>query len=55
MIAGEIKEGLSSRGDMINQNDLLIAGVLLSNGCGRILTRNRKDFQKVPWLRVVGY
>ena len=51
--AARIKEQL--KGNEINQNDFLIAGTMIANGCTMIVTRNIKDFQKIKGLSVISY
>jgi len=50
-IAGE----LVLKGSLIQKNDCMIAGILLSNGCDKILTRNEKHFSKIKGLKVESY
>ncbi|MBI4438315.1 type II toxin-antitoxin system VapC family toxin [Candidatus Woesearchaeota archaeon] len=50
-----LKEGLMKKGKVINQNDLLIAGIMLKNGCNMIITRDTKDFDKIQGIKAVTY
>ena len=50
MLASLDKQGLT-----INQNDCLIASIILKNGFNKILTRNKKHFERIKNLKVVGY
>ncbi|MBI2574905.1 type II toxin-antitoxin system VapC family toxin [Candidatus Woesearchaeota archaeon] len=53
--AGEIKGALKRIGKPVNENDLLITGIMLHNGCSTILTRNTKDFERISGVRVLTY
>ncbi len=46
--------GLSRRGERMGTMDLLIATAAVKAGAG-LVTRNVKDFSRVPGLRVIGY
>lgn len=50
--AARLHRTLEETGDMIGMADSLIAGIVLRNG-GRLLTRNRKHFERVPGLELV--
>ena len=42
-------------GKEIDQNDCLIASILLVNGCDKLITRNIKDFSKIKDLKIINY
>ena len=42
------------KGERVEQNDCIIAGILKSRGCSKIVTRNTTDFKKLG-LDVVSY
>ena len=46
---------LINDGKEINQNDCMIASILLTNGCNKIITRNVKDFEKIKGLSIIRY
>jgi predicted nucleic acid-binding protein len=48
-----VRRALENRGDAIGMGDSLIAGIVLQNG-GTLLTRNRRHFERVEGLRIVG-
>lgn len=52
---GELEALLAGRGDVIPTKDLLIASVALSHGEQEVLTRNQKDFARVPGIVVRPY
>lgn len=52
--AGRLSGDLARRGRMLEPIDAQIAGVALVEGKA-VLTRNRKDFERVPGLNVVPY
>ena len=55
MKAAQIFDGLESRGEIIDDNDILICGIMLANGISKILTRNIKHFEKVEGIQVIRY
>ena len=54
-IAAETYDYLSQEGKMIEDDDILIVGIMKSNNIGKIITRNRKHFEKIPNISVMGY
>jgi predicted nucleic acid-binding protein len=40
---------------MIDDNDILIAGIMLSNDIRKIITRNSKHFEKITELNIIKY
>lgn len=46
---------LKKRGKMIGKVDCMIAGILLSNGVNKIITRNVKHFENIKGLKVISY
>ena len=55
LLAANIAGMLSKKGVPVDFADCLIAGIALQNGCEAIVTRNLKDFSKIPDLRVEPY
>jgi predicted nucleic acid-binding protein len=53
--AAAVYDALESKGTMIDDNDLLIAGILLANAVPKIITRNAKHFRRIPRLTVIEY
>ncbi len=53
--AAEIYDILESKGNLIDDNDILIAGIMLSNGITKIITRNAKHFEKIETLEIIKY
>ncbi len=51
--AAEILAGLIKEGREIDQNDCLIAAVILKNGFNKILTNNKKHFERIEELELV--
>lgn len=49
--AARIRQGLERRGQPIGMADSLIAGIVIANH-GRLLTRNRRHFERVPGLHL---
>jgi len=54
-LAAKISAELQHAGKSIPHSDVLIAGCFLANGCLSILTKNKKDFERIEGLRVLGY
>lgn len=53
--AAEIYDTLESKGSLIDDNDILIAGIMIHNGIRKILTRNTKHFEKIENIETVKY
>ncbi|MBY8979740.1 MAG: type II toxin-antitoxin system VapC family toxin [Candidatus Lokiarchaeota archaeon] len=53
--AAEIYDKLEIQGQVIDDNDILIAGIMLSNGLKKIITRNIKHFEKIEEIEVINY
>ncbi len=53
--AAEIYDSLESRGLQIDDNDVLIIGIMLSNGIKKILTKNVKHFEKIQRIEILTY
>ena len=54
-MAGKILMRLKKIGKMIEQSDCAIAGIYLSNGVNKILTKNAKHFENIKKLKVITY
>ena len=52
--AAEIYDILESKGQMIDDNDILIAGIMLSNGIKQIITGNISHFEKIDGIEIIG-
>ncbi|MBI2044214.1 type II toxin-antitoxin system VapC family toxin [Candidatus Pacearchaeota archaeon] len=46
---------LSRSGKIMGKFDCMIAGILLSNGVNKIITKNVKDFKNIKGLKVISY
>lgn len=53
--ASRINWFLRKKGEMIDKFDCAIAAILLRNNVHTIVTRNIKDFKKIPNLKVLPY
>ncbi len=51
--SAEILSNLIKQGKEIDQNDCLIASVILENGYNKILTNNKKHFERIEGLELV--
>lgn len=52
---GQLESHLASAGVIVPAKDLLTAAVALSHGEHEVLTRNRKDFARIPGITVRPY
>jgi tRNA(fMet)-specific endonuclease VapC len=52
---GEILSTLEKKGQTIPDRDILIGAISLSKGEKTIVTRNAKDFARIPGLEVITY
>jgi len=55
MKSSEIYDQLLSNGQIIEDNDILIAGIILSNGINKIVTRNKRHFDRIESLEIISY
>ncbi len=53
--AAKIYDILESQGQTIDDNDVLIAGIMLSNGIKKIITRNIEHFKRIEGLELITY
>lgn len=53
--AGQISASLMQQGKMIDDIDCLTAGIILTNGCNTIISRNTKHFERVEGLKAEEY
>ena len=53
--AAKIYDLLESQGQRIDDNDVLIAGIMLSNGINKIITNNIEHFKKIEGLELIAY
>ncbi|MBU0906769.1 MAG: type II toxin-antitoxin system VapC family toxin [Nanoarchaeota archaeon] len=54
-IASKILTGLFHIGKPIDQNDCLIASIILRHGYDQIITGNKKHFSRIKDLKVISY
>ena len=54
-VAAKIGAELSSQGQIIEDLDIMVAGICLSNGCTKIVTKNIKHFSRIKGLKVETY
>ena len=53
--AAGVYDNLESKGQMIDDNDILIVGIMLSNSITKIITRNVKHFEKIKEIEIIQY
>jgi len=53
--AAKVYDTLESVGKMIDDNDILIAGIMLSNGINKIITKNVKHFEIIEGIELIQY
>jgi predicted nucleic acid-binding protein len=53
--AAQIHDRLESKGIIIDDNDILIAAILLVNGIEKLLTRNVKHFENIEEITMLNY
>ena len=53
--AAKIYDELNAKGDLIDDNDILIAGIMKKNGISKIITRNPVHFNKISNLEAIEY
>ena len=55
MIASKIGADLVKTGKIIELNDILISGIIIANGCNKVLTKNKEHFSRINGLNVISY
>jgi len=53
--AAEIYDTLESQGQRIDDNDILIAGIMLTNGIKQLITKNVKHFERIEDIELIKY
>jgi len=53
--SAEIFADLTKKGEMIADNDCLTAGIALSKGINKIVTKNTEHFKRIKDIKVVTY
>jgi predicted nucleic acid-binding protein len=53
--AAETFDKLESKGKIIDDNDILIVGIMLSNGINKIITKNTKRFKEIEDIKAISY
>ena len=53
--AAEIYDILESQGQKIDDNDILIAGIMLTNGIKEIISRNISHFERIEGIDIIKY
>lgn len=53
--SAEIAINLKKKGIIIDDNDCLIAGLMLRNSITKIITKNTKHFSKIEGITAIGY
>ncbi|TFG05081.1 MAG: type II toxin-antitoxin system VapC family toxin [Promethearchaeota archaeon] len=53
--SAEIYDRLEEKGQRIDDNDILIAGIMLSNGINKLITQNIKHFEKIEGIEIIKY
>ncbi|RLI47954.1 MAG: hypothetical protein DRO73_10640 [Candidatus Thorarchaeota archaeon] len=54
-LAADIQRANYARGTPLSVRDLLIAATAMSNGCNTIVTRNKRDFERIEGVHVESY
>ncbi|HLD98003.1 MAG TPA: type II toxin-antitoxin system VapC family toxin [Candidatus Nanoarchaeia archaeon] len=52
-ISAQLMTSLIKKGLMVDQNDCLIASIMIKNNCSKILTNNKKHFSRIKNIEVV--
>ncbi len=54
-MASKIYDTLESKGQIIDDNDILIAGIMLTNGIKKIITKNVRHFERIKGIEIIKY
>lgn len=55
ILSSKISASLAKEGKIIGQSDCLIAGTMISNGIGNILTNDKEHFSRIKGINVISY
>ena len=55
LLSGKLLHEAELKGETIGFRDIFIASIALANGCQRVVTRNKKDFERIPGIHVITY
>ena len=53
--SAEIYDKLESKGQLIDDNDILIIGIMLSNGIKKLITKNVRHFKLIEEIELINY
>ena len=53
--SAKILATLIKDGNLIEENDCFIASIMLVNGCEKIITRNKKHFERIKGIKIISY
>jgi len=53
--AAKIFCNLLKKGEALDQNDCLIASIMLTNNCNKIITNNKKHFSRIKEIEIISY
>ena len=53
--AAKLLTNLIKKGKIVEQNDCLIASIMLAKGCNKIITRNIKHFSRISDIEAIPY
>lgn len=53
--AAKILAELIKKGNVIEEDDCLIASIMMANGCDKIITNNVKHFSRIKGIEVIPY
>lgn len=54
-VAARVFTDIAKHGKTIEQNDCLIASILLASGCNKIITKNVAHFTRIKEIQVLSY
>ncbi|MFO8020225.1 MAG: type II toxin-antitoxin system VapC family toxin [Promethearchaeia archaeon] len=54
-MAAKIYDDLESKGQIVDDNDILIAGIMVTNGVKKLITKNKRHFEKINGIKVLSY
>ena len=54
-LSGKLLHEAESKGETIGFRDIFTASIALVNGCQRVVTRNKRGFERIPGIRVIAY
>jgi tRNA(fMet)-specific endonuclease VapC len=54
-MSAKIYDNLEAQGQKIDDNDILLVGIMLANGIKKLITRNERHFERIKEIEILSY